>query len=163
MKYKIITALALATLMPIGAAWGTDLQSVEQARKIIAPFYDALNDPQKKDVKSLMEQATTSDWVSCSSDDKCVAREQAIQFMSSISNVVPDLKWEIKDVLVSGDHVVVRSEATGTPVVPFLVAAPTGKSFKIMAVDIQQIADGKIARSYHLEDWASASRQLSGQ
>ena len=28
---------------------------------------------------------------------------------------IPDLKWEIKEVLISGNHVIVRGEATGTP------------------------------------------------
>jgi hypothetical protein len=36
----------------------------------------------------------------------------------------------------------------------------TGKSFRIMAIDIQTIKDGKIARTYHLENWLSALGQL---
>jgi predicted ester cyclase len=38
----------------------------------------------------------------------------------------------------------------------------SGKSFKIMSIDIHTIEDGKIKRSYHVEDWAGAMRQLSG-
>lgn len=77
--------------------------------------------------------------------------------------IIPDLRWEIKDVLFVGDRVVVRGEATGTPVLPFLGVSPTGKSFKIMSIDIQKIANGKIVRSYHVEDWATAAHQLAGQ
>jgi hypothetical protein len=38
-----------------------------------------------------------------------------------------------------------------------------GKSFRIMAVDIQTIRDGKIAKTYHLENWLSAIGQLRGK
>ena len=36
----------------------------------------------------------------------------------------------------------------------------SGKSFRIMAIDIPTIRDGKIARTYHLENWLSALGQL---
>jgi hypothetical protein len=38
----------------------------------------------------------------------------------------------------------------------------SGKNFKIMAIDVHTVEDGKIKRTYHLEDWAGAMRQLSG-
>ena len=36
----------------------------------------------------------------------------------------------------------------------------SGKSFRIMAVDIQTIREGKIAKTYHMENWLSAIGQL---
>jgi len=36
----------------------------------------------------------------------------------------------------------------------------SGKSFRIVALDIQTIRDGKIARIYHLENWLGALGQL---
>jgi predicted ester cyclase len=38
-----------------------------------------------------------------------------------------------------------------------------GKSFKLMSIDVHTIADGKLTRSYHLEDWMGAVRQLSAR
>ena len=32
-----------------------------------------------------------------------------------LSNSVPDMKFDIKEVLVAGDRVIVRGEVTGTP------------------------------------------------
>jgi hypothetical protein len=32
-----------------------------------------------------------------------------------------------------------------------------------MAIDIHELKDGMIARSYHVEDWASAMKQLKGK
>ena len=35
------------------------------------------------------------------------------------------------------------------------------KSFKIMAIDIHTVKDNRLVTAHHLEDWASAIRQLS--
>ena len=52
-------------------------------------------------------------------------------------------------------------EVSGTPAGDLFGVPPhTGKSFRIMAIDIQTIRDGKIARAYHLENWLSALGQL---
>jgi len=66
---------------------------------------------------------------------------------------IPDMKFDIKEVLVAGDRVIVRGEVTGTPAGDLFGVPPSGKSFRIMAIDIQTIRDGKIARTYHLENW----------
>jgi SnoaL-like polyketide cyclase len=65
--------------------------------------------------------------------------------------------------LLSGDRVIVRGEASGTPVATFLGTPPAGASFRIMSIDIHTIDGGKITRSYHVQDWMGAMRQLSGQ
>ena len=39
----------------------------------------------------------------------------------------------------------------------------SGKSFKVMSIDIHDIADGKVVRSYHIENWMGAVRQLSAK
>jgi predicted ester cyclase len=75
---------------------------------------------------------------------------------------VPDLKWEIKELVVAGNRVVVRGEATGTPVRPVFGLTPTGRSFKVMSLDMHMIEGNKIVRTYHLENWTVAARQLAG-
>jgi predicted ester cyclase len=66
-------------------------------------------------------------------------------------------------VLKSGNRVIVRGEASGTPAGDFMGVRHGGKSFKLMSIDVHTIADGKLTRSYHLEDWMGAVRQLSAQ
>ncbi len=58
---------------------------------------------------------------------------------------------------------VVRGEVSGTPAGDLFGVAHTGKSFRIMAIDIQTVQDGKISRTYHLENWISAVGQLRAQ
>lgn len=69
-------------------------------------------------------------------------------------------RLEIKEVLVAGNRVVVRGEVSGTPAGDLFGVAHTGKSFRIIAIDIQTVQDGKISRTYHLENWISAVGQL---
>ena len=73
------------------------------------------------------------------------------------------MKFDIKEVLVAGDRVVVRGEVTGTPAGALFGAPHTGKSFRMMTIDIQTIKDGKIAKTYHIENWLSALGQLRAQ
>jgi predicted ester cyclase len=72
------------------------------------------------------------------------------------------MKFDIKEVLVAGDRVIVRGEVTGTPAGELFGVPHTGKSFRMMAIDIQTIRDGKIAKTFHMENWLSALRQLRG-
>ncbi|WP_420851263.1 ester cyclase [Rhizobium quercicola] len=55
---------------------------------------------------------------------------------------------------------VVRSEAQGTPVGEFLGVAQSGHAFRIMTIDVHEVQDGRVARTFHVEDWARGERQL---
>lgn len=155
---------AACLLLAIGCGDATNEEAPaftsEAARAIVAPFYDALNRPATKDVASLLGQATSDDWSSCAGNDTCLSKDKVIAAFMSRGAAVPDLGWQIQDVEVAGHQIVVRSEATGTPAGDFMGVAMTGKSFRIMAIDVHTIENGKMMRSYHVEDWAGAIAQL---
>jgi predicted ester cyclase len=156
-----IVGLAGALVAFLASPVGAQTLTVEKARAIVTPFYEALNRPAEKDVAKLLEQATSSDWMSCGGNDACVPRETVIAGFKNRGATLPDLKWEIKEVLVAGDRIIVRGEGAGTPSATFLGIPASGKSFKVMAIDVHTIEDGKMKRTYHVEDWAGAMRQLS--
>jgi predicted ester cyclase len=159
MKAIVVAAAATLLLATPGAA-----QTAEQkALAAVAPFYDGLNAAPGKDVAGVLRQATAPDWVSCGANDVCGAREQVIAAIAGRHKAIPDLKWEIKEVLVSGNRVTVRGEATGTPAGEFMGVPHGGKSFKLMSIDVHTVEGGKIVRSYHIEDWLGAVRQLSAR
>ena len=137
--------------------------SDEAARASVAPFYKALNAAFASDSPDLIRQATAPEWVSCRGNDVCNSRDEVIAGVAARQKSVPDLKWEIKEVLVSGNQVTVRGEATGTPAAEFFGAAPTGKPFRIMSIDVHTIEGGRMVRSYHIEDWMGAVRQMSAK
>jgi len=134
--------------------------TVERASKIVAPLYEALNQPQKKDVRALLAQACHPDYKSYSTNEEWLSREQLAEVFRGIGASVPDLAWSIKDIMVSGDRVIVRGQATGTPTGEFWGVPPTGKSFNTMAVDVFTVRGDKLAMAYHVENWVGAIQQI---
>jgi ketosteroid isomerase-like protein len=155
--------LALAALSLTGATAASAQGLTEtQARAVIAPWYSLFNVATRGDVKAVQEEVLTADYESCSGylPGECWSRDTSIKVVSNFANSIPDLKFDIKEVLLAGDRVVVRGEVTGTPAGELFGAPHTGKSFRIMAIDIQTIRDGKIAKTYHMENWLRALGQL---
>jgi predicted ester cyclase len=137
--------------------------SAEAARDSVAPFYKALNAEFANESAELIKQSTAPQWISCRGNDLCNSRDEVIAGIGQRLKSVPDLKWEIKEILVSGNQVTVRGEATGTPAGEFMGAPHTGKSFKLMSIDVHTLEGGKMVRSYHVEDWLGAVRQISAK
>ncbi|GHO50479.1 hypothetical protein KSX_86420 [Ktedonospora formicarum] len=135
--------------------------TVEQARAIVAPLYDALNQPAKKDVNALLAKAANPDYKSFHTNEDGLTRDQLADVFKNMGSVIPDLHWTIKDIQTLGDQIIVRGEATGTPIGEFWGAKPTGKSFKTMAIDIFTVKNGKLASAYHIENWMTALQQLN--
>jgi len=153
---------AAAALLAAGLAASTARAelSADAARSAVTPFYKALNAEFTRDSADLIRQATAPEWVSCGSNDVCNTRDEVIAGIGTRLKSVPDLKWEIKEILVSNSQVTVRGEATGTPSGEFFGTPHTGKSFKVMSIDVHTIEGGKMIRSYHIENWIGAVRQL---
>jgi len=137
--------------------------SAEAARDSVAPFYKALNAEFANESAELIKQSTAPQWISCRGNDICNSRDEVIAGIGQRLKSVPDLNWEIKEILVSGNQVTVRGEATGTPAGEFMGAPHTGKSFKLMSIDVHTLEGGKMVRSYHIEDWLGAVRQISAK
>ena len=162
MKRIFIACAAVAAMgLPASSAWAE--LSAEAARASVAPFYKALNAEFANDSPELIKQTTAPQWVSCRGNDICNTRDEVIAGIGQRLKSVPDLKWEIKEILVSGSQVTVRGEATGTPAGEFMGAPHSGKSFKLMSIDVHTLEGGKMVRSYHIEDWLGAVRQLSAK
>jgi len=153
--------LLVAILAGSSPASAQDLTET-QARAIIAPWYSLFNVKSRGDVKAIEEQVVTSDYESCAGylPGECWGRDTSIKVVGNFANSIPDMTFDIKEVLVAGDRVVVRGEVSGTPAGELFGAPHTGKSFKIMTIDVQTVRDGKIAKTFHMENWLSALKQL---
>jgi len=156
-----VLAISVALLATAATASAQGLTEAE-ARAAIAPWYRLFNQPVEGDMKALQEQILTADYESCWGylPGECWGRDASIKVVGGFAKSIPDMKFDIKEVLVAGNRVVVRGEVTGTPAGDLFGVPHAGKSFRIMAIDIQTIQDGKIARTYHLENWLSALGQL---
>lgn len=146
---------------PPAAGMTASSLTVDEARKITAPLYDALNQPSKKDVAALLAQAALPDYRSYHTNEEYVSRDQLAEIFKGIGASVPDLRWTVRDIQVFKDQVVVRGEATGTPTGEFWGAKPTGEGFKTMAIDVFTVRNGKLASAYHVENWMTALQQMA--
>ncbi len=110
--------LALGALLLASASTASAQNLTEaQARAIIAPWYSLFNVATRGDVKSIQEQVLPTDYESCAGylPDECWGRDTSIKVVGNFAKSIPDMKFDIKEVLVADDRVVVRGEVTGTP------------------------------------------------
>jgi predicted ester cyclase len=113
----------------------------------------------------IFAQTALPTWSNCSANGtNCQTREELVGALEQgLHKLIPDMRWEILEMISSGDKVIVRGQGSGTPVGPFMGVPATGKRFQIMSIDIHTLQDGKIAHTHHLEDWAAALGQLAGR
>jgi predicted ester cyclase len=158
---EFLTASVVISAIAFAASPASAQMNEEAARADLVPFYRALNAANVKDAPELVKQSTTPGWVTCRGNDLCNTRDEVMAAIGQRLRAIPDLKWEIKEVLISGNHVIVRGEATGTPTGELMGTPTNGKSFKLLSLDVHTFDGGKIARTYHVEDWQGAFRQVS--
>jgi predicted ester cyclase len=158
---EFLTASVVISAIAFAASPASAQMNEEAARADLVPFYRALNAANVKDAPELVKQSTTPGWVTCRGNDLCNTRDEVMAAIGQRLRAIPDLKWEIKEVLISGNHVIVRGEAKGTPTGELMGTPTNGKSFKLMSLDVHTFDGGKIARTYHVEDWQGAFRQVS--
>lgn len=134
-------------------------------KEVVQSFYDFLSNPASEQHAATFKSVTTEQWESIG--DYSGASKNRDQFIGQVSGffakLIPDLKWEVQEMIQQGNKVVVRSRATGTPGGPLFGVDGNGKSFDILTIDIHTVENGKIVTSYHVEDWAGALQQLKGQ
>ena len=134
----------------------------EQAQSVILPWYSQFTLATRGDVKATHDQVVAEDYRSHSGDGPGESwdRGTSIRVIAGFAQSIPDMRFDIKEVFVAGDRVIVRGEVSGTPAGELFGVPHTGKSFRIMAIDIHTIRDGKLIKTYHLENWLAALGQL---
>ena len=154
---SLVTAASLVVASFGTAAVADNAQSVQT-------FYDLLSNPGPDSHVSAFVGATSDTWESVgdySGQNK--TRDAFLGQMGFFDKLIPNLEWTVEAMHQDGDFVTVRGRATGTPVGPLFGVDGQGRSFEILTIDIHELSDGKIIRSYHVEDWATALRQLAGK
>ena len=155
--------VALVSIMLLISSMANSALADDKAA--VQTFYDFLSNPASEEHAEAFTSSTADDWESIGDySGKNKKRDEFIgQVSGFFAKLMPDLKWDVQEMIQEGDKVVVRSRATGTPNGPLFGVDGKGKSFDILTIDIHTIEDGKIVSSYHVEDWAGALQQLSGK
>ena len=131
-------------------------------KEIVRPFYTkCLTVNSDTNVAETMGKILADGFQSKGSMDM-KTKEQLIGQIQFFWKLVPDLKWEIQEMIQEGNQVVVRSLASGTPNGNFMGVETNGtKPFKTMTIDIHTVKNGQVVEVHHLEDWSTAIKQLS--
>jgi len=133
----------------------------DEVHTVVAPFYkQALTVNTATTSTAVLEKILADDFQSINGQET-KNKATLIKQVEHFWKLIPDLAWEPQDMVIGATKVAVRSVATGTPKGAFMGLELDGsRSFKIDTIDIHELASGRIVRVHHLEDWATAMRQL---
>lgn len=135
--------------------------SHKEAQAIITPFYNLFRHDKRNWEAGFA--CLADDWKSYDGNDSYRGKVETRAFLEGLFDIVPDINVENIQFIVQGNWIAVRSELTGTPVKEFFGVPPSGRSFRIMAMDFNHVnAEGKLDILYHAEHWALAVTQLRG-
>ena len=120
---RLVELVVTAAVLTIPAAASAQTLTEAQARAAIAPWYQLFNQPVRGDMKTLQEQILTADYESCSGylPGDCWGRETSIKVVAGFAKSIPDMKFDIKEILVAGDRVVVGVGLDAPPTVAEVV------------------------------------------
>lgn len=80
----------------------------------------------------------------------------------NLRKALGSFRIEILEVIDATPKYVARTRLSGKHQDTFLGVPATGKDIRFDAIDIHEVADGKILRTWHIEDFAGAMRQMRG-
>ncbi|MGW5046292.1 ester cyclase [Streptomyces griseoluteus] len=118
-------------------------------------YLEALNAHESDGMGEFIAERTTLNGEPATLDDILAVQRHDVES-------VPDLHWELQELLFDGDRLAARLVNTGTPVKEWLGVQPTGASFEIVEYAIYQVRDGRFVHMTALHDAAGLRRQLTG-
>ena len=139
---------------------------MENLKEIVLPFYTSCltvkPGAEAATVPRIMNELLADSFQSINSTET-KNKTQLIGQVQFFWKLIPDLKWEPQELLQEGSTVIVRSLASGSPKGDFMGLSLDGsRSFKIMTIDIHTLQSHRITRVHHVEEWATAIKQLKG-
>lgn len=155
-----ISVLAAAALLLAT----TSVSAKADDKAVVTAFYtQLLSAPNSADIEQRVAKVVVDKWVSIPTPRGGKDAAGLVKSLKGFGAAIPDLKWSVQEILKDGNRYTVRGIATGTPTKQFFGVEPSGKSFEIMTIDIHTVENGRITKSYHVEEWATAIRQLSAK
>jgi len=134
---------------------------MSELKNLVATFYnDCLTVNEKTNTNEVLEKLLADDFQSINAKEN-KGKAQLIGQVAGFWKLMPDMKWEIKDMVQEGNQVVVRCDFSASPKGNFMGMELDGsKSFKTMSMDMHTIENGQIKTVYHIEEWTTAMAQL---
>lgn len=93
-------------------------------------------------------------------DGQEIGRDAFKPYVTGFHQIFSDLTIVNDAIIDAGDTVVVRSTISGTQAAPFAGFDSKGQPFSVMAIDIHQFQDGKVIKTWHVENWLGGLFQM---
>lgn len=126
--------------------------SVFDARSFYASYIDVLNTRQLDRLDEFVHDEITH-------FTDVATREQVASAIFSSIDAVPDLHWEVLDLVVAGDTLAARLANRGTPVADWLGTSPTGAPIEITELAVYRVRDGRFTFMTNVHDAAGLATQ----
>ena len=83
---------------------------------MVQAFYDFFSNPGSEAYADKFKTATDANWESIGNySEKNKTREQLIEQLDGFAKLIPDLNWEVVEVIEQGNRVVVQWTCDGNP------------------------------------------------
>ena len=129
--------------------------SVDDLRALYHAYIDAANNREFDRIRDYTHDPMSTNGVP-------VTQDEMIADFRGHTEAIPDLRWEIQDLVIEGDRIAARLLDTGTPAKEWLGLAPTGVTVTFVECAFYEIRDGRIAASWYMMDADSVRQQLGG-
>ncbi len=91
---------------------------------------------------------------------KYTGSSEVTNFLQALFAAFPDIVLEVKDMIASGDRVVIRYQFKGTHTGELFGTAATGRKVAFDGINIYRLKDKKVAEVWQLWDWAKVMDQI---
>jgi predicted ester cyclase len=89
-------------------------------------------------------------------------RAEILEALTMHTQGIPDLVWDLQELVIEGDRIAARLIDTGTPAKECFGLTPTGASVEFMECAFYRVRDGRFESAWYLMDAAAVQRQLAG-
>ncbi|MEL7154895.1 MAG: ester cyclase, partial [Pseudomonadota bacterium] len=111
--FRSILAAAMAMFLVVqGPATADDTADLSAVK---AFYSDLLSNPKGDDLGDRVRNVVVEDWVSTPTPRGGPGAEGMAKTLAGFGAAIPDLNWEVQEILQDGSRYIVRSIATGTP------------------------------------------------
>lgn len=124
------------------------------------PFVQRVVDAYNGRTLEAFDSLLTDDVVLVRDEEEVLGRDAFKAVVARLRRAFPDIQYRIRDVVSSGDKLVLRWDAEGTHVTEYLGVQGTQRRVSYSGITLYELRDGRIARAWVAADLLSLLRRL---
>jgi len=102
----------------------------------------------------ILDEALAPDWQDIPlAPGQAPGRDGMKPLVDAFLAAFPDVQVRVHEMLGVPGRVAVRAEITGTHLGPWFGVGPTGRAFRMPIHEFHEVAEGRVVKTWHLEDW----------